>query len=416
MEYSKSFRMTESQAAIEASRCLHCYEAPCQKSCPAGIDVPQFIRRIATGDIRGAANTIRSSNPLGMICGEICPAQTLCMKECNCGRSGEPIAISALQAYAMEISLKNNGTGAAQTDATKRSRIAIVGGGPSGVSAASLLKMLGYAVTLFEKSARLGGVPMEEIPNERLNKALYQTEIESLLQNGVEIRKNTPVDAELALKISNEYDAIYLACGLGDSNAGVVSTATGVYDAEQFLRLANEGAFKKRGIDGSVFVQGGGNTAIDAAVTAKRLGAERVYVCYRRSQKEMPAWREEFASAVAEGVEFLFQTQVLNVELKDDEVKGVLLAPVELGAPGADGRRKPIVRHEKQYVLAGDMLINATGKEPNQRMKDAFAQAAKAGKLFVGGDIANGGATVVQAVAEAKRAVSAIDAYLSTRN
>ena len=262
-------------------------------------------------------------------------------------------------------------------------------------------------MTLFEKADHLGGVPMDEIPNDRLDKALFQKEIEQLLGGGVEVRLGAAIDADGAAAINAGYDAVYLACGLGEPNAGLRTDARGCMSAEAFLRAANGGGCTA--VSGTAIVQGGGNTAIDAAVTAKKLGAERVLLCYRRSQREMPAWEDEFLAAVRAGVEFLFQTQVLDVQQHDGAVSGVVLAPVALGEPDASGRRRPVVCEAERYARPASLVLTATGKSPAQDLAAAF----DAEKLFVGGDAANGGATVVQAVAEAKEAAAAIDRLLS---
>lgn len=403
----KKMYMTEAQALSEANRCLHCYEAPCKSACPAGVNVPQFINRIATCDWVGAAQTIKEGNPLGLVCGLVCPSAELCRKDCNCGKLGESIRISDLQAYAMQKAVERGNSWTAAAGEKKDARVAVIGGGPSGVVAAALLAAKGYGVTLFEKADHLGGVPMDEIPNARLDKAMFDKEIAQLLAGGVEVRLNAAIDAAKAKEISAAYDAIYVACGLGDPYAGFETNAEGVMSAEAFLRLANSG--KLTGVSGTVFVQGGGNTALDAAVTAKKLGAERSIICYRRSQLEMPAWEDEFVSAVKDGVEFLFQTQVLGADEQNGKVAGAVLAPVVLAEADASGRRKPVVQEDKRFVMAGSMILTATGKKKNADLIKAF----DADKTFVGGDAENGGATVVQAVAEAKKAVEAIDSKLS---
>ena len=169
----KKMYMTEAQALSEANRCLHCYEAPCKSACPAGVNVPQFINRIATCDWVGAAQTIKESNPLGLVCGLVCPSAELCRKDCNCGKLGESIRISDLQAYAMQKAVERGNSWTATADSKKDARVAVIGGGPSGLVAAALLAAKGYGVTLFEKADHLGGVPMDEIPNERLDKAMF---------------------------------------------------------------------------------------------------------------------------------------------------------------------------------------------------------------------------------------------------
>ena len=407
-------RMTQTQAAAESNRCLHCYDAPCKKGCPAGVNVPQFIFRLASGDVEGAAASIRESNPLGLVCGQVCPSSTLCEASCNCKKMGGAIPIADLQAYAMEYSVRS-GKGAAKTAAEKKGKkVAVIGGGPGGVVAAASLGLKGYDVTVFEKTDSLGGTPLLEIPNDRLDKGLYVEEIEQLLAGaGVTVLLETEVDAAKAAEIASEYDAVYLACGLTKATKTVDSEAEGVLNAESFLQAANGGDYENVEFPETVFVQGGGNTAIDAASTAKALGAERVYLCYRRSKDEMPAWSDEFAAAVEAGVEFMFRTQILSVKEENGKMTGVVLAPVSLGEPDESGRRRPVVEEGKAYEKSGSMLIMAAGKKADKDFVAAFDAAKAAGKLFLGGDVENGGATVVKAVAEARDAAAEIDAYLS---
>ena len=407
-------RMTQTQAAAESNRCLHCYDAPCKKGCPAGVNVPQFIFRLASGDVEGAAASIRESNPLGLVCGQVCPSSTLCEASCNCKKMGGAIPIADLQAYAMEYSIRSGKAASGSAAEKNGKKVAVIGGGPGGVVAAASLGLKGYGVTLFEKTDALGGTPLLEIPNERLDKGLYTEEIGQLLAGaGVEVCLNCEVDAAKAAEICGAYDAVYLSCGLTKATKTVDSEAEGVMSAEEFLVKANGGDYDNAEFPPVVFVQGGGNTAIDAASTAKGLGAERVFLCYRRSKDEMPAWSDEFAVAVDAGVEFLFRTQILSVTEEDGRMTGVMLAPVALGEPDESGRRRPVVEEDKAYAKSGCMLIMAAGKKADQDFVAAFGAAQESGKLFCGGDVANGGATVVKAVAEAKAKAAEIDVYLS---
>lgn len=405
--------MTETQAVAEANRCLHCFDAPCIKDCPAGINVPRFIQRMTSGDWVGAAETIKESNPLGFVCGQVCPADMLCQKNCNRADKGGVIQIADLQSYAMHKALEENLLRQPESKKQKVKKIAVVGGGPSGVTASTLLAGLGYQVTVYERSDELGGIPLREIPNDRLIKAAYKKELEQLVSDKVTIKTNTVVDEELAKEIMDNYDAIYLACGLGEPSTHIRSSAENYLMAEDFLTNANAGEYEGGGVSGTVVVQGGGNTAIDAAMTAKALGAERSIISYRRGLKEMPAWPEEYLQAAGLGVEFLFHTQILDVKEKDGKIVGITLASVSLGEPGSDGRRVPIVNEQEIFDISADLLISATGRPANEAMLDVFSDVKESGRFFIGGDANNGGETVVKAVAEAKDAVDAIHAYLS---
>ncbi len=415
MKQQSNLFMTEAQALAEANRCLCCHDAPCRNACPANVDVPRFVQRIATGDYAGAAQCIAQHNPLGLVCAQVCPSDTLCRGSCNCSKLGAAIQISALQGFAMRRAVLEHRGRRPEAFAIRSQRVAVIGGGPSGIAAAALMSKDGYPVTLFERSGRLGGVPMDEIPNARLDKTLFEAEIERLLTGNVEIRLNTEVDERKAGEIGRSYDVIYVACGLGEPKPGVAVEADGVYSAETFLRLANSNMLENGGVKGIVYVQGGGNTAMDAAVCAKALGADRVLVSYRRNKAEMPAWDEAYLAAVKAGVEFLFQTQVVDVKATDGRIAGIILAPVFMGAPDEKGRRSPIIQAGKGAFAPAQLLITATGKAWNSAMMEGFAYAQAQGSLFVGGDAENGGLTVVQSIADAKQAVGRMQDYLQKR-
>lgn len=400
----------DQQAAAEANRCLTCYEAPCRNNCPAGVDVSRFIYRLSTGDWRGAAQAIAADNPLGLLCGLVCPSEQLCRKNCNREKLDGAIDIAALQAYAMHQALSRGWTYG--TGAGNKGRVAVVGGGPSGLAAAALLAQAGYALTVYEKEAKVGGVPQWEIPRYRLDKELWGQELNALLSAGMEVKTGVEVDGELARQLCLEYDAVYVACGLGGSLPGAAADCGPVWQAEDFLRRFNAGELDPQQMGGIVVVQGGGNTAIDAAISAKKLGAERVYLCYRRSQREMPAWKEELLEAVRAGVEFLWQQQIVGVETENGRLKAVVCAAVELGEADASGRRRPLVQESRKISLPADTLIAALGRGADRSLREAFAVPEAGGKVFFGGDLENGGATVVQAVAEAKQAVVAIKELL----
>lgn len=407
MEKRTTTILNKTQAVAQANRCLHCYDAPCHKGCPAGVNVPQFIARIASEDFKGAAAVIREANPMGFACAQVCPAAAQCEANCNSKKAGGCIPIAALQEFAMQVALESECD--CEKAAADGKSVAIIGGGPSGVAAASVLVDAGYKVTVFEKGERLGGTPMEEIPNNRLNKELFDKELK-MLTAGADVKLGVAIDADKAAEIAASYDAVYVSCGLGEPNDTVASDAEGVYKAEAFLRLANSDKLDDAVFSAPVYVQGGGNTALDAACTAKKLGASRSFICYRRSQNEMPAWKDEFLAAVDQGVEFLFQTQILDAEAVDGKVAKVVLAPVDL-VPSESGRPKPVVKEDEKYTLKASAVITATGKKSNNALLDAF-KAAGADKVFAGGDVTNGGATVVKAVADGKKAAADIIAYL----
>lgn len=415
--------MTQAQALTEASRCLHCYESPCQQGCPAGIDVAKFIRRIATQDFRGAAQVIRRENPLGMICAQVCPSEQLCAKSCSSIPLGGAIKIAALQEFALSQCPGRPRKAAA----TSGKSVAVVGGGPGGLAAASYLAGRGYAVDLYESSGALGGIPQTQIPGFRLDRDAAGAEIASLLGEGITVHLNTTVDAALAQTIAADHDAVYLSAGLGPKTEGVPMDAGGCLFAEDFLERLARGDISHAELGDDVLVLGGGNTAMDAASAAKRLGCARVSVLYRRTVREMPAWQREYLHAVADGVAFYWQTLVTQVEDESGRLVAVQYAPTAANGTGPDGR--PLMEPDLscQSRLRASTLISALGRGSNRALAEAFglktdgrgriavdaALQTSHPRIFAGGDLVNGGSTVVQAVADGKRAAGAIHAALA---
>jgi len=294
------------------------------------------------------------------------------------------------------------------------------------LAAAAELYSQGLKVTIFEKEKQLGGIPRFEIPSFRLEKELLEREIQEILRSGMEIRTDCAVDGTLAKEILAEFDAVYLATGLGQPRELFAKEAEGCYCAEDFLRKANEGLLYKEINGQTVAVIGGGNTAMDAALFAKKMGAERVYLVYRRSLQEMPAWRREYLDAVEGGIEFFWLTQPLDLKISNGRIQGLICCPVNLGEPDASGRRRPLPDRSRQFPLEVGIVISALGRNANRQISLAFeldvkedgmirllgyCQTSKK-KVFAGGDLVNDGKAVVNAVAEGKKAAKCIGEFL----
>jgi len=467
--------LSPQQAAAEAGRCLFCYDAPCVKGCPAGVDVPAFVKKVASGNWRGAARVIREANVFGGTCARVCPTEELCEKECSSGRLGGPIPIGALQRLAWERGTaaataggaRGAGTGLGPSSAggpqagvggtaAGGKRAAIVGAGPAGLSAAWELRSRGWDVTIYEATDKPGGQLDWTIPSYRLPPEVVAAEVGAIVATGVKLRTGVRVGREAAERLLAENDAVILAAGLGGGRPGGTpgEGRPGVVGAEEFLARARESLTRARqgvGITGAagaistadavgdlagkrVVVVGGGNTAMDAAVTAAQARAARVTVLYRRTAREMPAWPREYRGAIAAGVEFLWLAQRVAFEgsAKDGAVTAVRCVRMSLGAPDASGRAAPRPVPGSEFSIEADLVVMALGQGPNQEIIEAFGLAAdKAGrpvvdasgraqlwarafpaaaskaKVFVAGDLGSGGATVVRAVAEGKRAARA---------
>lgn len=416
--------MSKTQTLAEANRCLHCYDAPCQKGCPAGVRVPVFIRRIATEDFLGAAQVIARDNPLGLICAYVCPAEQLCMKECSSKAITDGIRIPQLQAYAMGCRPQ---AGAPPVPAPTGKKVAVVGAGPSGLTGAYFLAGYGHQVDLFEKAGAAGGVPLAQIPGFRLDAAEAEAEAQALLAGAVTLHTGTPVDAAKAEALLAGYDAVYLAAGLGAPVRSLDMDTPGCLYAEDFLERCNAGIVSAGEIGDDVIVIGGGNTAMDAASAAKQLGAARVTVLYRRTQSEMPAWEREFRHATDAGVAFAWQTQVTGLDAAGGKLAAVWTAPTHADGKDAAGRDVMKADESKATPMAATALISALGRGANKVLAEHFGlETAGNGrvrtdealrtsnpKVFAGGDLVNGGDTVVQAVADGRKAAAAIHKMLS---
>jgi len=412
--------LTNQAAIAEADRCLFCFDAPCAFACPTHIDVPRFIKKIATGNLRGSALTILDANILGLSCSRVCPVDVLCEGSCVMhGRGERPISIGLLQRHAME-NFYRDGKKLPETGAPERpERIACIGGGPASLACAAELRRRGFQVTIFERRGLAGGLNTYGVAEYKFRPADSLDEVGMIASLGVEFRTGQSVGSDIPIElIECEFDIIFLGLGLGDMEALDVSGGRfpHVVDALEFI--ADYKTKRKRYVGRQVVVIGGGNTAIDAACAAKRLGSEEVHLLYRRGEPEMPAFAFEFAHARREGVVFHFQTQ--PVAILQHAVECVHM---ELGPPDASGRRSPQPASGTNFEIPCDMVIPAIGQskligflaklraidlDHGRVVIDRETGRTSNPKYYAGGDCVNGGREVVDAVADGKRAALAI--------
>lgn len=358
--------LSNQEALEEANRCLYCYDAPCITACPTGIDIPSFIKKITSGNLKGSAKTIMSANPIGASCSRVCPTEELCEGACVLNNSTKPIMIGNLQRYATDWAMKNEQVLFKRNVPKRNKKIAIVGGGPAGLSAARELALLGYNVTIFEAESNAGGLNTYGIVSFRLPKEVSYWEVEQVRNLEVDIRTNTRVGEDVSVQeILKDYDSILLAIGMANvPNIGIPGEAlTGVYDAIEFVKETKTKPLSTDLIGKRVAVIGAGNTAIDAASCSIRLGAENVKIVYRRTEAEMTAYDFEYEFAKQDGVEFRWLTapkKILGNE--KGKVVGLECVKMMLGEPDTDGRRRPIEIENSAFILEVDAVIKAIGQ------------------------------------------------------
>lgn len=429
---------TREQAVDEANRCLNCKNKPCVSGCPVAIDIPEFIAKIREEDFEGAYQIISKSSSLPAVCGRVCPQETQCESKCVRGIKGEPVAIGRLERFVADYHMQNCRE-LPKVPEQNGHKVAIIGAGPSGLTCAGDLARLGYDVTVYEALHLAGGVLVYGIPEFRLPKAIVQKEIENLEAMGVKINTNMVIGKTLSIDELFEYgyEAVFIGSGAGLPRfMGIPGeNLKGVYSANEFLTRVNLMKAYKDDSDTPVLnaknvaVVGGGNVAMDAARCAKRLGAENVYIVYRRSMNELPARQEEVEHAEEEGI--IFKTLNNPVEILGDEhkfVNGVKCIEMELGEPDESGRRSPVPKPGSEFLLDVDCVVMSIGTSPNPLIRNTtkgletnkrgcFIVDEETGKtsrdgVYAGGDAVTGAATVILAMGAGKDAAKAIDEYI----
>ncbi|NLE24232.1 MAG: NADPH-dependent glutamate synthase [Clostridiaceae bacterium] len=432
---------TEEMAIEEAQRCLNCKHKPCVNGCPVNVQIPEFISLIKEGKFEGAYDKILETNSLPAVCGRVCPQESQCEERCVRAIKGESVAIGRLERFAADWAIKNVRKTYEKVPGNGR-KVAIIGSGPAGLACAGDLVKLGYEITIFEAFHLSGGVLVYGIPEFRLPKSLVQKEINGLLKQGVKIHTNMVIGKVLTVDelFEEGYDAVFIGSGAGLPAFMKIpgENLNGVYSANEFLTRINlMKAYKEdaetpimRG--NAVAVVGGGNVAMDAARCARRLGADKVYIIYRRSEAEMPARLEEVHHAKEEGIIFKVLTNPTQI-LGDEKgwVKGIECIEMELGEPDASGRRRPIAKEGSEHVIDVDTVIMSIGTSPNPLIRsttpdlstnkwgcivadEQTGQTSNDG-VFAGGDAVTGAATVILAMGAGKKAAKAIDEYVKSK-
>ncbi len=440
---------TEEIAVAEAQRCLNCKNKPCVAGCPVGIDIPAFISRVKERDFEGAYGIVSSFSSLPAVCGRVCPQETQCEQKCTLGIKFEPVGIGRLERYVADR--HNEGVcDDAVRPAPNGHKVAVVGSGPSGLTCAGDLARKGYAVTVYEALHTAGGVLVYGIPEFRLPKSIVAREVDGLRRLGVDIQTNVVVGKTLTVDELFEAgcEAVFIGSGAGLPNFMNIpgESLKGVYSANEFLTRSNLMKAYREHSDtpvmkgGKVAVVGGGNVAMDAARTALRLGAEKVYIVYRRSMTELPARKEEVEHAEEEGIDFRLlcnPVEIIGYDNPDDRrdpkngfVTGIKCIRMELGAPDERGRRRPVPVPGSEFTLDVDAVIISIGTSPNPLIKSTVkglevnshggivvnedGLTSREG-IYAGGDAVTGASTVISAMGAGKTAAKAIDEYIRNK-
>ena len=430
---------TEEMAKEEATRCLNCKNSPCVNGCPVNVHIPEFISKVAEGEFEEAYKIITSTNGLPAVCGRVCPQESQCEGKCVRGIKGEPVGIGRLERFCADYH-NSHSTTKAEKPQSNGKKVAVIGAGPSGLTCAGDLAKLGYEVTIFEAFHTAGGVLVYGIPEFRLPKDIVRREVSNLEDLGVEIQTNMIIGKTLSVDELFEmgYKAVFIGSGAGlPSFMGIEGEELiGVYSANEYLTRTN---LMKAYLDEydtpiieskAVAVVGGGNVAMDAARCAKRLGADTVYIVYRRGLEEMPARKEEIHHAMEEGI--IFKNLTNPVKVLGDEngrVRAIECVEMELGEPDESGRRRPVVKEGSNFELPVDTVIMSIGTSPNPLIRsttkgldtnkkgclivnEETMQTTREG-IYAGGDAVTGAATVILAMGAGKQAAKSIDEYLS---
>lgn len=438
---------SEETALSEALRCLDCKNMPCVSGCPVNIHIPAFIGKIKELDFEGAYNIIAQSSSLPAVCGRVCPQETQCEAKCVRGIKGDPVGIGRLERFVADWHNEHSKIEIGNIESNNK-KVAVVGSGPSGLTCAGDLARKGYEVTVFEALHTAGGVLVYGIPEFRLPKSIVAKEVDNLKALGVKIETNVIIGKTLTIDelFDMGYKAVFIGSGAGLPNfMGIPGEAlNGVYSANEFLTRSNlMKAYKDNPVTpimkgGKVAVVGGGNVAMDAARTALRLSAEKVYIVYRRSMEELPARKEEVEHAIEEGIEFMLlnnPVEILGYNNENDKrdpkngfVTGMRCIKMELGEPDENGRRRPVEIKDSEFTLDVDTVIISIGTSPNPLIKSTTEglEVNKRGGIIIeengattkqgvyaGGDAVTGAATVISAMGAGKTAAKAIDEYLS---